>query len=298
VNIIEEIFSLALRDKLGNDKRKIASLSHWIRAQHEAVIKKAAKEQTHRTLLILDEGLVNTIIKHQPPNPAEQADNFLCWIGDNIQAGGQYIEVHKPAILAIIGSIDDAEFYFIFGHLKEERLILSKSHVGGGNAIIADVTLEWRGWEYYRELKRGRIDSRKAFMAMQYDDRILDKIVEETFKPAVKQTSFELFRLVERPEAGLIDDRLRVEIQTSRFLIADLTHENAGAYWEAGYAEGLGRPVIYTCEKAKFDEQKTHFDTNHHLTIPWDKEHPEEAAAKLKATIRATLPGEAKLTDE
>ena len=103
---------------------------------------------------------------------------------------------------------------------------------------------------------------------------------------------------MDRPKAGLIDDRLRVEIQTSRFLIADLTHENAGAYWEAGYAEGLGKPVIYTCEKAKFEEQKTHFDTNHHLTVVWDADNLSEAADELKATIRATLPGEAKLTDE
>jgi len=107
-----------------------------------------------------------------------------------------------------------------------------------------------------------------------------------------------LFKLVDRPKAGLLDDRLRVEIQTSRFLIADLTHENAGAYWEAGYAERLGKQVIYTCEKEKFEEQKTHFDTNHHLTVVWDADNPHEAAEALKATIRATLPGEAKLTDE
>jgi len=35
---------------------------------------------------------------------------------------------------------------------------------------------------------------------------------------------------------------------------------NPGAYWEAGYAEGLGKPVIYTCEEAKFVEA-SHFDT-------------------------------------
>ena len=51
----------------------------------------------------------------------------------------------------------------------------------------------------------------------------------------------------------MIDDRLRVEIQSARFLIADLTHENRGAFWEAGYAEGLGKPVIYTCEESVFN---------------------------------------------
>jgi hypothetical protein len=135
-------------------------------------------------------------------------------------------------------------------------------------------------------------------MAMEYGNAELDKIVENIFKPAVKQTGFDLFKLPDRPKAGLIDDRLRVEIQTSRFLIADLTHDNLGAYWEAGYAEGLGKPVIYTCEKSKFEKDPPHFDTNHYLTVKWDGENPKEAAEELKATIRATLPSEAKLTDE
>jgi len=134
-------------------------------------------------------------------------------------------------------------------------------------------------------------------MAMKFGDEALDNLVENYIKSAVEQTGFELLRLNDLPRAGLIDDRLRVEIRTSRFLIADLTHENAGAYWEAGFAEGLGKPVIYTCEKTKFDRDKTHFDTNHHLTVIWDVENPREAAENLKATIRATLPDEAKLTD-
>ena len=85
------------------------------------------------------------------------------------------------------------------------------------------------------------------------------------FRKAVRQAGFELIRLDDSPPAGLIDDRLRVEIQSSDFLIADLTHDNLGAYWEVGYAEGLGKPVVYTCEKTKFDQEETHFDTNHHL---------------------------------
>jgi nucleoside 2-deoxyribosyltransferase len=88
-----------------------------------------------------------------------------------------------------------------------------------------------------------------------------------------------------------------VEIRTSRFLISDLTHENAGAYWEAGFAEGLGKPVIYTCEKSEFEMHKTHFDTNHHLTVIWEMDDPEAVVEKLKATIRATLLGGAKLID-
>lgn len=142
-------------------------------------------------------------------------------------------------------------------------------------------------------------DSRRAFMAMKFGDTGLDDVFLKQFKPAVKQTGFELMRLDDEPRAGLIDDRLRLEIRRSRFMIADLTHANAGAYWEAGFAEGLGRPVIYTCRKDVFDEPKTrpHFDTNHHLTVIWDPANPVAAAEQLKTVIRVTLPTEARLDD-
>jgi nucleoside 2-deoxyribosyltransferase len=76
-------------------------------------------------------------------------------------------------------------------------------------------------------------------------------------------------------------------------LIADLTEDNAGAYWEAGFAEGLGRPVIYTCENG----HRTHFDTRQQQTIFWTEDKLDEAAQRLKNTIRATLPSEAELDD-
>jgi hypothetical protein len=43
---------------------------------------------------------------------------------------------------------------------------------------------------------------------------------------------------------------------------------------------------------------EVHFDTNHHLIVPWNPDDLSKAATKLKATIRATLPAEAKLTDD
>ena len=118
-------------------------------------------------------------------------------------------------------------------------------------------------------------------------------------KDAVSKTGFEIRRLDEEKRAGLIDDKLRVEIRRSKFLIADLSDENNGAYWEAGYAEGLGMQVIYICEEEKFEQKKTHFDTNHHLTVQWknDPESLQKFAEELKATIRATFPAEAKMED-
>jgi hypothetical protein len=66
----------------------------------------------------------------------------------------------------------------------------------------------------------------------------------------------------------------------------------------AGYAEGLGLPVIYTCEEGIWNEKKTHFDTNHMVTIIWNAANLDAAAANLTATIRATFRSEAKQSDD
>ena len=133
----------------------------------------------------------------------------------------------------------------------------------------AAVTLTFKGWDRYEALRRGGASGYTAFMAMQFGDADLDGIVDGCFRHTVEATGFILRRLDDNPKAGLIDDRLRVEIKGSRFLIADLTHSNEGAYWEAGFAEGLGKPVIYTCKESVFNnpQSRTHFDTNHHLTV-------------------------------
>src|SRR3546814_20854700 len=100
------------------------------------------------------------------------------------------------------------------------------------------------GGDGYETLKRGAASGVTGFMAMKFGDPELDDLIENHFRPAVSKTGFVLRRLDDVPKAGLIDDRMRVEIKSSRFLIADLTHANNGAYWEAGYAEEIGRARV------------------------------------------------------
>ena len=134
-------------------------------------------------------------------------------------------------------------------------------------------------------------------MAMKFGDQQLDQILETCFKPAVRRAGFELKKLTDDQPAGLIDDQIRASILSGRFVIADLSHGSHGAYWEAGFAEGLNLPVIYTCEKTAWEERKTHFDTNHMLTIIWDEAKPNETGAALTAKIRATLRADARQQD-
>jgi hypothetical protein len=279
---------------LQGDIQKIALLSHWIRTRYEAI----SRDELSSENIILTPILIDNIISQSPPSPAEQADKFVLWLGNSKNPPGEFVFVQPLTHQSIMGAMTPKGFGLVLEHLINTEIFKMDANRSSLGKNFAFITLSLKGWDRFYQLQRVKVESRKAFMAMKYRDAQLDAIVENIFKPAVKQTGFDLVRLDDRPKAGLIDDRLRVEIQTSRFLIADLTHDNLGAYWEAGYAEGLGKPAIYTCEKSKFEKDPPHFDTNHHLTIPWDEKNPEETAKQLKATIRATLPEAAKLTDD
>ena len=242
---------------------------------------------------LLDHRIIKAILTNcRLPSLLEQENNLVLYLGNNSSPGVR-VFMELSLLFGVVGSINGSGIEFVIAHLRESGLL---THVKDQSQVQEILILTMKGWERYEEILRGNIDSKKAFMAMPFNDSTLDEVYKR-FKAAVAQTGFDLQRIDERPKAGLIDDRLRVEITTSRFLIAELTGGNKGAYWEAGFAEGLRKPVIYTCEKAHFKQAGTHFDTNHHLTVQWEADKIDEARDELKATIRATLPDEAKLQD-
>lgn len=247
----------------------------------------------------LTESMIDAILEKPLPRPQEQANLLIRWLAEHSDNPGDKVKFQPiDHHLSIIGAKTVEGVVLVLSHLIKIGLVKGLPETSGGYVSFGQLILTLDGWNYYETLRKGSASYRKAFMAMKFGDDDLNAVLENVFKPSAKLAGFDLFKLDDEPRAGLIDDRLRVEIQSSDFLIADLTHANNGAYWEAGYAEGLGKPVIYTCEKEKFNSpQKPHFDTNHHLTVLWDKTAPEQAGDLLKATIRATLPQLAKLED-
>lgn len=184
---------------------------------------------------------------------------------------------------------------WLLQQLKDRYLFTSYDNYPG---IQLSFALEMPGWEKYEALKRRRIESRSAFMALKFGQTELDRVVDTCFRPAVARGGFELRILNDQQGAGLIDNQIRAAILSARFVISDLTHGSPGAYWEAGFGEGRGIPVIYTCEKAAWAQNKSHFDTNHMATIVWESDNLKKAEDALVAMIRATLRAEAKQTDD
>lgn len=279
------------------------ALARWAHPQEKwAAVSYRMRRLTDRQVPRLTQSAFRDLIEDATlPTPTEALDGVVIWIAMHSSWPGKAHRVVYPAWGAIFGAVDRDAFRAYVTWLRGTGWVESpdRNELGGEEMTAARLTPA--GWERYRYLTSAGIGSRKAFMAMQFNDTELDDVVDRYFVPAVQQAGFELRRVVDGQGAGLIDDQMRVGIRTARFMVCDLTHANRGAYWESGFAEGLGKPVIYTCRADVFyDKQHArhpHFDTGHLATVPWDPGKLPAAADRLKAMVRATLPGEAKLED-
>ena len=191
-------------------------------------------------------------------SPAVQAMNLIRYIGDQVSESGEPLQLSAADLQSIIGAPSERFAEQLVEELYESAAIRmvepSKTFAG---TIFLDVNLTLKGWEQYEAEKQGRFAGNYGFLAMQFGDATLEKFVLEVLKPTVKEaTDYDLVDMRNVSKAGIIDNIMRVQIMDAKFVIVDLTHDNNGAYWEAGYAEGLGKPVIYVCEKKKFEAEK------------------------------------------
>lgn len=244
----------------------------------------------------IDEVQLRRLWAQPLPNPQRQAELFVLLLGFANLPLDQYLYESIQYFCAEIGTQDDpqsgitAGFNLVATHLRNKGYLESDSLSQGGKIGFR---LTFGGWEAYERLRVNVVESKTAFMALGYGNANVDKVVADCFVPAVLETGFNLYRLDDRPKAGLIDHRMRVDIRAARFLICDLTDENRGAYWEAGFAEGMQKPVFYTCEKSKFAAKRSHFDTEHMFTILWDLDNLKDAGSQISAAIRNEFPIEA-----
>ena len=271
-------------------------LSYWIR-----------NHQRGNDYIPIDKDLVEKIKKEvKLPTPFEQANNLLLWLGRNAKTYSSEIQEDLDIIASVIGSMNEDDVKLVADYLQSESYIkhngFKYSVVDGKrnppkDHLTAYITI--KGWAKVDELNKPTSNTKIAFMAMKYNEPDLEDIFRNNIIKTVQQTGFEIDLLKDVLKAGSIDDQLRVQIRRAKFLVVDLTHGNNGAYWEAGYAEGLSKPVIYLCKKSVFDnpDTKPHFDTNHLATVTWEKETIAEDMKNLKAIIRNTFPTEALMDD-
>jgi hypothetical protein len=224
------------------------------------------------------------------PTPLEQARNIIRIVGDYVTATGEPLSNLPPSFFAEVGAPNPSAAAHLLQQLHSQGTVTGTPIASAnGGPLLMWVDLSLTGWARYEEEQKGHASGSYGFIAMPFNQPALDTLLREVMKPATARLGFQLVDMRDTKEAGVIDNLIRMRIRDAAFVLADLTHANNGAYWEAGFAEGLGKPVIYLCEAAQFEQTKTHFDTNHCTTVMWDAAKPSDFADELTATIRNSL---------
>lgn len=149
------------------------------------------------------------------------------------------------------------------------------------------VKLTLNGWKLIEEIRKTKVDSNQAFVAMWFDDS-MDLYYKKGIKPALEKTDFNpIINVKEIQHNEQIDDLIIAHIRKSGLLIADFTGNRPAVYYEAGFAKGLNIPVIWLCRKS--NEGDLSFDTRQYNHIVWNDE--KDLQSQLITRIAATIPG-------
>ena len=153
------------------------------------------------------------------------------------------------------------------------------------------------GFERLEDAERASPDTVQAFIAMWFGKE-MEQAYSTGFDPAVREAGFTPLRIDRKEHANKIDDEIIMEIRRSRFIVADFTcpmiedkegisraDARGGVYYEAGFAQGLNIPVIWTVREDLIG--LVHFDTRQFAHITWSD--PADLRVKLRNRIGAVI---------
>ena len=124
-------------------------------------------------------------------------------------------------------------------------------------------------------------NGKNVLVAMKFGDDT--KKLREMIRQGIMSAGYVAIFIDEVEHNDFITPELLKYIRDSKFVVVDLSHQNNGAYFEEGYAMGLGKPVIQLCKK----DVRLHFDIAQKNTIIWETE--EEIPERLQNGIMATI---------
>ena len=208
-------------------------------------------------------------------------------------------------LLIFSESIDYEELDFLLRYLEQCQWIRDNDVHDNDNKdeIVIKVGQESRhptytkscyltieGYKRLAKIKEIKKDSLDGFMAMWFHNSMKESW-NYGFKPGIKNAGYKAVRIDEEEHADKIDDKIIASIRRARFVVADLTHGKKGVrgsvYYEAGFAHGLGIPVIFTCREDYL--KKVHFDIRQYNCISWKEDDLKKLQEDLTNRITAII---------
>jgi hypothetical protein len=238
------------------------------------------RELDGREPAVITSNTVGAVIAQlEDPRPSSKGDLLLVSLSKLHPVAGTDIpplDVFRHYSLACCR--DGRELSYFYSALANRGLIQGSTLDGGFQITPA-------GWYHLESHSNTPLVGQFAFVAMRFNDEML-ALWKASFEPAINRAGFDPLLANDPVHNDRIDARIITDIKRSRFLIADVTYQSPGVYFEAGYAIGLGRPVIWTCREDR-EKSDMHFDTRQYNHILWRT--PAELAEELYLRINATI---------
>lgn len=246
------------------------------RAALSAAIRDASRRGT--VAVLTNESWRNIAARFQNFSLPQKLRRLLEHVGNESDGvAGTQVKIDGELDYPLFAARNNAEYHWLRQALTRQELVT-------GDANVVALTL--KGWEAFRPLS-GTVPH-TCFVAMAFD-RDLDFVYDEGIRPAVEDDcGYSVLRIDRVQHNENINDKIIADLRACQFAVADFTRQKAGVYFEAGFALGLGKTVIWTCQKSEFGT--AHFDTRPYNHLLW--ETAGELREKLKHRILATdLPG-------
>ncbi len=236
-----------------------------------------------------------------PKTFSERVDYILLYLNKRIKHIGQQLSFSYPELLSAFfidrkeynktptydsGSWDSRDNYdceneleYMLDYLKECSYIEYLD--GSCEEDWVEISLSPAGYARIDILQRNTSYGKNVLVAMKFGDDT--KVLREAIRKGINEAGYNAEFIDEVQHNDFITPELLKHIRDSKFVVVDLTHQNNGAYFEEGYAMGLGKPVIQLCQK----DTRLHFDIAQKNTIMWATENdiPEMLTNRIKATI-------------
>lgn len=163
---------------------------------------------------------------------------------------------------------------------------------------IVCVCLLVDGWKRVDEMQQNLSNNKDVFVSMAFNSGTFD--TREAIRNGIINAGYSPEFIDEIIHNRQIVPEMFRLIRECRFLILDISDPNYGAYYEAGYALGLGKEVIICCSREMFNKEfvteeekkyakylKPHFDIAQKQILVWDDY--EDLTKKLEEWIKAII---------
>lgn len=256
-------------------------------------------KNTHGLPVHMDNDMVEA---WYPRTFADRIDYILLYLNRNIHHVGQQISLSLQELISMLfvdryeinaernvlknGNVEERELdeciseaEYMLKYLADVEYI--EYYSGPNMQDATDISIKPLGYKRIDELQKNSAYGKGVLVAMKFGEDTVK--LREAIRKGISDADYIAVFIDEVQHNDFITPELLRHIRESKFVVVDLTHKNNGAYFEEGYAMGIGKSVIQLCQK----DTRLHFDIAQKNTILWDTEDdiPERLTNRIRATI-------------